>query len=147
MTLSEGNSKRQIVCSRCGVADTVKSLFDLCRPCRLEATKRDLEWCKGIISLVWTGLPLARVDEPKLKTEKHINSRLRMLGWYLCHVTFQRGTYDIGKADGKDHTSISYGVELIEDLREVPAVDDALTLIETLANLRKQTSHTEKEQG
>lgn len=57
-------------------------------------------------------------------------ARARQLSMYLAHVILGESLTAIGQAFGRDRTTVSYACALIEDLRDDPAFDAAVTDLE-----------------
>ncbi|MCP8884285.1 chromosomal replication initiator DnaA [Devosia sp. XJ19-1] len=57
-------------------------------------------------------------------------ARARQLAMYLAHVILGESLTAIGHAFGRDRTTVSYACALIEDLRDDPAFDAAVTDLE-----------------
>jgi chromosomal replication initiation ATPase DnaA len=49
---------------------------------------------------------------------------------YLAHVTFGLSFSEIGHLFGRDRTTVAHACRVIEDLRDDPAMDRALTIVE-----------------
>jgi chromosomal replication initiation ATPase DnaA len=60
---------------------------------------------------------------------------------YLAHVTFGLSFSEIGRLFGLDRTTVAHACHAVEDLRDDPAMDRALAVIEaTLAGLHLKPS-------
>lgn len=57
-------------------------------------------------------------------------ARARQLAMYLSHVVLGRTLMDIGRAFGRDRTTVSHACALIEDLRDDRRFDDEVTALE-----------------
>ena len=65
----------------------------------------------------------------------------RQTAMYLAHVTFGLSFSEIGRLFGRDPTTVAHACHVVEDLRDDPAMDRALAVIEaTLAGLRWKPS-------
>ena len=78
--------------------------------------------------------------------EKHISVRLlinrsrcranaaraRQLAMYLSHVVLGVSLTDVGRAFGRDRTTVAYACAVIEDMRDDRAFDDDVTALERL---------------
>jgi hypothetical protein len=56
--------------------------------------------------------------------------RARQTAIYLAHVAFGLTYTEIGQIFRRDRTTIAHACAVIEDLRDDPAIDQALTAIE-----------------
>lgn len=59
-------------------------------------------------------------------------ARARQLAMYLAHTMLGKSLADVGEAFGRDRTTVSYACNLIEDLRDDPAFEAAVTRLEEL---------------
>ncbi|SFC44607.1 helix-turn-helix domain-containing protein [Devosia psychrophila] len=57
-------------------------------------------------------------------------ARARQLAMYLSHVVYGRSLAEIGKAFGRDRTTVSYACALIEDMRDDPRFDEEVCALE-----------------
>ncbi len=57
----------------------------------------------------------------------------RQVAMYLAHVTFGLTLTDVGRAFGRDRTTVSHACALVEDARDNPDLDRTLELIEAIA--------------
>ena len=63
-------------------------------------------------------------------------ARARQLAMYLSHVVLGRSLMEIGRAFGRDRTTVSHACALIEDMRDDPRFDDEVTALEHLIEAR-----------
>ena len=59
-------------------------------------------------------------------------ARARQLAMYLAHTMLGQSLADVGEAFGRDRTTVSYACNLIEDLRDDPAFEAAVTRLEAV---------------
>ncbi len=57
----------------------------------------------------------------------------RQVAMYLAHVTFGLTLTDVGRAFGRDRTTVSHACALVEDARDSPEFDRTLELLEAIA--------------
>jgi chromosomal replication initiation ATPase DnaA len=57
----------------------------------------------------------------------------RQVAMYLAHVTFGLTLTDVGRAFGRDRTTVSHACALVEDARDNPDFDRTLELVEAIA--------------
>lgn len=57
----------------------------------------------------------------------------RQVAMYLAHVTFGLTLTAVGRAFGRDRTTVSHACALIEDARDDPDFDRTLELLESIA--------------
>jgi chromosomal replication initiation ATPase DnaA len=61
----------------------------------------------------------------------------RQLAMYLCNVVLTRRIAAVGRLFGRDHSTVSYACNRIEDLRDDPRFDDSVARLEDrLARVR-----------
>lgn len=59
-------------------------------------------------------------------------ARARQLAMYLAHTMLGYTLADVGEAFGRDRTTVSYACNLIEDLRDDPDFEAAVTRLEAV---------------
>ena len=57
----------------------------------------------------------------------------RQVAMYLAHVTFGLTLTTVGRAFGRDRTTVSHACALVEDARDDPEFDRTLELLEAIA--------------
>lgn len=57
----------------------------------------------------------------------------RQVCMYLLHTVFSMSYHEIGALLGRDRTTISHGCSLVEDLRDEPAFDQKVSIVEAVA--------------
>lgn len=67
-------------------------------------------------------------------------ARARQIAMYLTHVVIGQSLSGVGKAFGRDRTTVSYACALIEDMRDDPAFDAQLDRYEAML-LASDVSH------
>jgi chromosomal replication initiation ATPase DnaA len=60
-------------------------------------------------------------------------SRVRQVAMYVAHVVLRLNMGDIGKAFGRDRTTVLYACQMIEDLRDDEDFDRIITMTERVA--------------
>lgn len=55
---------------------------------------------------------------------------VRQIAMYVCHVTLQIPLYEIGKAFGRDRTTVGHACHVVEDRRDDPAFDEFVAAVE-----------------
>lgn len=58
-------------------------------------------------------------------------ARARQLAMYLAHVVLSHSLTAVGEAFGRDRTTVSHACALIEDMRDDPAFDAAVSRLES----------------
>jgi chromosomal replication initiation ATPase DnaA len=54
----------------------------------------------------------------------------RQLAMYLCHVGLGRSLTEVGRFFGRDRTTVAHACIQVEDMRDVPRIDAAITALE-----------------
>lgn len=83
-----------------------------------------------IINLVChaTGVELNALKSPTRNNARA--ARARQIAMYLANVCYQWSLARVGKAFGRDRTTVGYACRLIEDLRDEPFFDSEMNKIE-----------------
>lgn len=77
-----------------------------------------------------------RIEKGLLKRPTRGRSRVafaRQVAMYLAHVTFGLTLTTVGRAFGRDRTTVSHACALVEDARDNPEFDRTLEIIEAIA--------------
>jgi chromosomal replication initiation ATPase DnaA len=77
-----------------------------------------------------------RVEKGLLKRPTRGRSRVafaRQVAMYLAHVTFGLTLTMVGRAFGRDRTTVSHACALVEDARDNPEFDRTLEVLESIA--------------
>jgi len=77
-----------------------------------------------------------RIDKGLLAHPTRGRSRIafaRQVAMYLAHVTFGLTLTTVGRAFGRDRTTVSHACALVEDARDNPEFDRTLELLEAIA--------------
>jgi chromosomal replication initiation ATPase DnaA len=59
-------------------------------------------------------------------------SLARQIAMYLAHVAFSLSLTQTGRLFGRDRTTVAHACGVVEDLRDDPAIDKALTVLATI---------------
>lgn len=100
------------------------------------AGRRDelaLELCEGMIDIA---AALFNVSGKEIRKPGRSNlgvSRVRQVAMYVAHVVLRLNMTDIGRAFGRDRTTVMYACHLVEDLRDDADFDRIITLTERVA--------------
>lgn len=77
-----------------------------------------------------------RIEKGQLKRPTRGRSRVafaRQVAMYLAHVTFGLTLTTVGRAFGRDRTTVSHACALVEDARDNPEFDRTLETLEAIA--------------
>ncbi|ODT30859.1 MAG: hypothetical protein BGN89_03855 [Alphaproteobacteria bacterium 64-6] len=77
-----------------------------------------------------------RIDKGLLGHPTRGSSRVafaRQVAMYLAHVTFGLTLTTVGRAFGRDRTTVAHACALVEDARDNPDFDRTLELLEAIA--------------
>lgn len=100
------------------------------------AARRDeqiLELCEGMIDIT---AALFNVSSKEMRKPGRSNlgvSRVRQVAMYVAHVVLRLSMTDIGRAFGRDRTTVLYACHLVEDLRDDTDFDRIITMTERVA--------------
>ena len=56
----------------------------------------------------------------------------RQIAMYVCHVALRIPQQDIGRAFGRDRTTVGHACSVVEDRRDEPAFDDFVSVVERI---------------
>ena len=92
-----------------------------------------LELCEGMIDITAAlfNVPSKEIRKPG-RTTLGV-SRVRQVAMYVAHVILRLNMTDIGRAFGRDRTTVIYACHLIEDLRDDDDFDRIITMTERVA--------------
>lgn len=77
-----------------------------------------------------------RIDKGQLRRPTRGRSRVafaRQVAMYLAHVGFGLTLTTVGRAFGRDRTTVSHACALVEDARDNPEFDHTLEMLEAIA--------------
>jgi chromosomal replication initiation ATPase DnaA len=92
-----------------------------------------LELCEGMIDIT---AALFNVSSKEIRKPGRTTlgvSRVRQVAMYVAHVVLRLNMTDIGRAFGRDRTTVMYACHLIEDLRDDDDFDRIITMTERVA--------------
>ncbi|MEP9385627.1 helix-turn-helix domain-containing protein [Mesorhizobium sp. KR9-304] len=95
--------------------------------------ERALELCEGMIDIT---AALFNVSSKELRKPGRNSlgiSRVRQVAMYVAHVVLKLNMTDIGRAFGRDRTTVLYACHLVEDLRDDTDFDRIITMTERVA--------------
>jgi chromosomal replication initiation ATPase DnaA len=95
--------------------------------------ERTLELCEAMIDVT---AALFNVSSKDIRKPGRTNlgvARVRQVAMYVAHVVLRLNMTDIGKAFGRDRTTVMYACHLIEDLRDDDEFDRIITMTERVA--------------
>lgn len=95
----------------------------------LDLARRDAA-AAGVLDLVSraTGVPVAMLLHRSRRTADVAEAR--QLAMYLMHVVLQRTYEDIGRALGRERTTVSHACSMTEDRRDDPAFEALVASLE-----------------
>ena len=95
--------------------------------------ERTVELCEAMIDIA---AALFNVSSKEIRRPGRTNlgiSRVRQVAMYVAHVVLKLNMTDIGKAFGRDRTTVVYACHLIEDLRDDADFDRIIIMTERVA--------------
>lgn len=109
------------------VADVVSAIQASARE------ERIFELCEAMIDITAALFNVSSKDVRKPGRSTLGVSRVRQVAMYVAHVVLGLNMADIGKAFGRDRTTVAYSCHLIEDLRDDEDFDRVITMTERVA--------------
>ena len=100
------------------------------------AGRRDeqiLELCEGMIDITAALFNVSSKEIRKPGRSSLGVSRVRQVAMYVAHVVLRLSMTDIGRAFGRDRTTVLYACHLVEDLRDDTDFDRIITMTERVA--------------
>ncbi|MDQ2633068.1 MAG: chromosomal replication initiator DnaA [Pseudomonadota bacterium] len=100
------------------------------------AARRDeqiLELCEGMIDITAALFNVSSKEIRKPGRSSLGVSRVRQVAMYVAHVVLKLNMADIGRAFGRDRTTVLYACHLVEDLRDDSDFDRIITMTERVA--------------
>ena len=92
-----------------------------------------LELCEAMIDVAAAMFNVSSKDIRKSGRSSLGVTRVRQVAMYVAHVVLKLNMSDIGKAFGRDRTTVLYACHLIEDLRDDDDFDRIITTTERIA--------------
>ncbi len=92
-----------------------------------------LELCEGMIDITAALFNVSSKEIRKPGRSSLGVSRVRQVAMYVAHVVLRLNMKDIGRAFGRDRTTVMYACHLIEDLRDDDDFDRIITMTERVA--------------
>ena len=104
-----------------------------CPPC-----SQDIDCISSIVASVFHVPDTVLFDRSRGRAR---HALARQFAMYLMHVCCGKSYTEVGRAFGRDRTTVAYACQVIEDRRETPEVDWCLNLIEQ-SFLLMRSQHT-----
>ncbi|MCX7304514.1 MAG: chromosomal replication initiator DnaA [Hyphomicrobiales bacterium] len=95
--------------------------------------ERALELCEAMIDIAAALFNVAGKDIRQPGRSSLGVSRVRQVAMYVSHVVLKLNMSDIGRAFGRDRTTVVHACHLIEDLRDDRDFDRIITTTEKVA--------------
>lgn len=92
-----------------------------------------LELCEGMIDITAALFNVSSKEIRKPGRSSLGVSRVRQVAMYVAHVILRLNMTDIGRAFGRDRTTVLYACHLVEDLRDDTDFDRIITMTERVA--------------
>ena len=92
-----------------------------------------LELCEGMIDITAALFNVSSKEMRKPGRSSLGVSRVRQVAMYVAHVVLRLSMNDIGRAFGRDRTTVLYACHLVEDLRDDTDFDRIITMTERVA--------------
>jgi chromosomal replication initiation ATPase DnaA len=95
--------------------------------------ERSLDLCEAMIDIAAALFNVSGKDIRRPGRSCLGVSRVRQVAMYVAHVVLRLNMADIGRAFGRDRTTVLYACQLIEDLRDDDEFDRIITMTERVA--------------
>ncbi len=92
-----------------------------------------LELCEAMIDISAALFNVSSKEMRKPGRSTLDVARVRQIAMYICHVVLRLSMIDIGKAFGRDRTTVIHACHLIEDLRDDEDFDRIISMAERVA--------------
>ncbi len=92
-----------------------------------------IELCEGMIDITAALFNVSSKEIRKPGRSSLGVSRVRQVAMYVAHVILRLNMTDIGRAFGRDRTTVLYACHLVEDLRDDTDFDRIITMTERVA--------------
>ena len=92
-----------------------------------------LELCEGMIDITAALFNVSSKEIRKPGRSSLGVSRVRQVAMYVAHVVLRLSMTDIGRAFGRDRTTVLHACHLVEDLRDDTDFDRIITMTERVA--------------
>lgn len=89
--------------------------------------------CAGVRQVTDEVLMLAGERALAGLDRRRTTCHVRQIAMYVCHVVLGLTMRDIGRAFGRDRTTVSHACGVVEDRRDDPAFDDFISSLERIA--------------
>lgn len=88
--------------------------------------------CDGVIDILASFFNVSgRELRAHSRCERSV-ARVRQIGMYVAHVTLSLSMTEVGRAFGRDRSTVNHACHLIEDMRDEPEFD---RVVQTLENI------------
>lgn len=102
-------------------------------PGLLSGDEASLELCEAMIDISAALFNVSSKEMRKPGRSTLDIARVRQIAMYVCHVVLRLSMTDIGKAFGRDRTTVIHACHLIEDLRDDEDFDHIISTTERVA--------------
>ena len=101
------------------------------------AKRRDeivFELCEGLIDMTAALFSVSSRELRKAQRTSAPVTRVRQIAMYVAHVVLQFTQGEIGRAFGRDRTTVVHACHLIEDMRDDAEFDPLVLVVERIAS-------------
>ena len=109
------------------VPDAYSTPLDHCNP------EKRLAICEAMIDIAAAlfGVSSKELRSPQ-RCEKDV-ARVRQIAMYICNTTLGISLTEVGRGFARDRTTVSYAVQVIEDMRDDREFDSVIEQVERIA--------------
>lgn len=88
--------------------------------------------CDGVIDILASFFNVSgRELRAHSRCERSV-ARVRQIGMYVAHVTLSLSMTEVGRAFGRDRSTVNHACHLIEDMRDEPEFDRVVQILENI---------------
>ncbi len=97
--------------------------------------ERLFQVCDGLVDILSTFFNVSgRELRSNSRCERPV-ARVRQIGMYVAHVALALTMSEVGRAFGRDRSTVNHACHLIEDMREEPEFDRIIQTIENIVRV------------
>ncbi|SMC96898.1 helix-turn-helix domain-containing protein [Rhizobium sp. RU36D] len=92
-----------------------------------------LSHCAAIWQMTEEMLALTAGDRAARRDRRRLACHARQIAMYVCHVVLRLSLSEIGRAFGRDRTTVGHACHVVEDRRDDPAFEAFVSALERVA--------------
>ncbi|MGH6763065.1 MAG: helix-turn-helix domain-containing protein [Phyllobacterium sp.] len=95
-----------------------------------KADPHSLEMCEGLIDIISAYFNVSGRELRAPGRGNRAVARVRQIGMYTAHVVLQLPMAEVGRAFGRDRSTVTHACHLVEDLREDRDFEEIVSAVE-----------------